>query len=103
MNDGSKYWVYRHWRADLVLVYNILYGRVNLPIDEFFETPANPNLRGPRFNLRHRLPHLTCHKFTFPFRIVETWNKFSIVVVDAASKEIFKFRLDGVWDTLLVP
>ncbi len=41
--------VHLRLRADLVLVFNILHGRVKLPIDEFFETPANPNLRGHRF------------------------------------------------------
>ncbi len=50
--------VHLRLRADLVLVYNVLHGKVNLPIDEFFETPANPNLRGHRFKLRHPLSHL---------------------------------------------
>ncbi len=67
--------VHLRLRADLVLVFNILHGRVNLPIDDFFETPANPNLCGHRFKLRHRLSHLAHRKFAFPVRIVEPWNK----------------------------
>ncbi len=71
-------------RADLVLVYNILNGRVNLRIDEFFETSANPNLRGHRFKLRHQLSYSVRRKFAFPVRIVEPWNKFPPEVVDSA-------------------
>ncbi len=95
--------VHLRLRADLVLVYNILHGRVNFPIDEFFETPANPNLRGHRFKLRHQMSHLARCKFAFPVRIVEPWNKLPPEVVDSASEEIFKRRIDGVWDTLFVP
>ncbi len=88
-------------RAVLVSVYSILNGRVNLPIDEFLETPANSDLRGHGFKLRHQLSHLARRKFVFPVRIIEPWNKLPPEVVDAASEEFFKIRLDGVWDTLL--
>ncbi len=90
-------------RADLVLLYNKLYGRVNLPIEEFFEAPANPNLRGHRFKLHNQLPHLAQRKFAFPVRIVEPWNKLPPELVDFASEEIFNLRLDGVLDNLFVP
>ncbi len=69
---------------------------MNLPIDEFFETQANPKLCGNRFSLRHQLPHLGRRKVPFPDRIVEPWSKFPPEVVDAASKEIFNLRLHGV-------
>ncbi len=85
------------------MVYDILHGRVNFLIDEFFETPANPNLRGYRFKLRHQPSHLARRTFAFPVRIVEPWNKLPPEVVDSASEEFFKRRLDGVWDTLFLP
>ncbi len=72
-------------------------------MDEFFATPANPNLRGHRFKLCNQLSHLARRKFAFPGRIVEPWNKLPPEVVDSASEEIFKRRLDGVWGTLFVP
>ncbi len=84
-------------------MYNILHGRVNLPIDEFFETPENPILRGHRSKIRHQLSHLARRKFTFPVRIVEPWNKLSPEADDSASEEIFNRRLDGGLDTLFVP
>ncbi len=80
-------------------MYTILHRRVNLPI----ETLANPNLRGHRFKLRHQLSHPARRKFAFPVRLVESWNKLPSEVVDSASEETIKRRLDGVRDTLFVP
>ncbi len=61
--------VHLRLRADLVLVYKILHGRVNLPVDQFFETPANPNLHGHRFKLCHQPSHLVRRKFAFRGRM----------------------------------
>ncbi len=67
------------------------------------EKPANPNLRGHRFKLCQQLSTLARRKLACPVRIVEPWNQLPPEVVDSASEEIFKRRLDGVWDTLFVP
>ncbi len=69
--------------ADLVLLYDIFHGRVNLPTNDFFETPANPNLGGHRFKLRHHLPDLARRNFAFPVRIVEPWNKLPPEAADS--------------------
>ncbi len=58
---------------------------------------------GHRFKLRHQLSHLARRKFAFPVCIVEPWNKLPPEVVDSVYEEIFKRRLDGVWDTLFIP
>ncbi len=44
-------------------------------------------------------------KAAHPFgnEVKRCWNKLLPEVVDSASEEIFKRRLDGVWDTLFVP
>ncbi len=76
---------------------------MNLPIDELFKTPANPNLRGHHFKLRHPLARSARRKFEFPVRFAEPWNKLPPEVVDAVSAEIYKLRLDDDWDTLWVP
>ncbi len=54
-------------------------------------------------SLRYQLSHLTRRKLAFPSCIVEPWNKLPPEVVESASDEIFKRRLDGVWDTVFVP
>ncbi len=41
-------------RGDLVLVYNIFNGRLDLLQAEFFEAPSERDLRGHDFKLRHR-------------------------------------------------
>ncbi len=76
---------------------------MNLLLEEFFEAAANPSLRGHSVKIRHQLPHLTHRKFAFPVRIVEPCNTLPPEVVDAASEEILKIRLDGAWNTLRVP
>ncbi len=64
--------VHLRWRADLVLVYNIRHGSVNIPIDGFFERSANPNLRGHRCKLRHQMSHLARRKFSFHVMVFGT-------------------------------
>ncbi len=76
---------------------------MNLIIDEFFETPTNPNLRGHRFKLLQQLPHLSHRKFAFPVGIFELWNKLSPEVVDAASEEMIELRLMVFLGILFVP
>ncbi len=83
-------------------MYGILDVKVNLHLDEFFETPVNPHICGHRFEFHHQLFHLARRKFAFPLRIVDPWSKLPHKAVDAAPNEIFKLRLDMVWDTLLV-
>ncbi len=99
---GLSSLVHLRLHADLVLVYNILHGRVNLPIEEFVEIPANPQLGGHRFKLRRQLPQLSSRKLAFPARIAEPWGKLPPEVFRAASEEIFKHHLAGFRDTLFV-
>ncbi len=72
-------------------------------MDEFFETRENRNRRSHRFRFRHQLSHSARRKFVFPVRPVEPWHKLQPELNNAASEEIIKRRLDGVWDTLFVP
>ncbi len=43
-----------NYRGDLILAYNIFHGRLDFPHAEFFEAPAERNLRGHDFKMRHR-------------------------------------------------
>ncbi len=74
-------------------MYKIFHGREKLPIDEFFETPANLNLGGHRFKLRQQLSHLAGRRFAFPVCIVEPWIKLPPGVFDSASENNFKICL----------
>ncbi len=41
-------------RGDLILAYNMFQGRLDMPLDEFFEAPSERNLRRHDFQLRNR-------------------------------------------------
>ncbi len=42
----------RRLRGELTLAYNIFHGRLHFPQAEFFEAPAEHNLRGHDFKIR---------------------------------------------------
>ncbi len=76
-------------------MYDKLHGRVSLPIDEFFETLADPNIRCHRFNF-HQFSYLAGREVIFPNRLVKSLNKLLPEVVGAALEETFKLRLNGI-------
>ena len=59
----------RRLRGDLILAYNIFHGRLDLPHAEFFETPAERDLRGHGFKLRHRRFRLLRRRAAFSVRL----------------------------------
>ncbi len=44
----------RRLRGDLILTYNLFHGRLDFPQVEFFEAPAERDLRIHGFNIRNR-------------------------------------------------
>ncbi len=44
----------RRLRGGFILAYDIFHGRLDVPQAEFFEAPAERDLRGHDFKLRHR-------------------------------------------------
>jgi len=62
--------------------------------------------KGNRHKMKHRKFHLNTRKNFFPLRVMDHWNRLPREVVESASLEIFKTRLDKVlcsllWMTLL--
>ncbi len=82
-------------RADLILAYNLVKGRLNVPVDEIFEAPAERNLQRHHFQLRHRRFRLARRKAAFSVRLPKHWNKLPLEVVTAPSVEAFKRLLDS--------
>ncbi len=82
-------------RGDLILDFNLFQGRLNVPLDEMFEAPAERNLRRPDFQLRPRRFHLPRRKAAFSVRLPKHLKKLPLKVVIAPSVEAFKRLFDS--------
>ena len=59
--------------------------------------PNNRVTRGHRLKLFKKRARLDIRKYSFPFRITETWNSLPDQVVAAPSTKSFEKRLDKFW------
>ena len=88
---------YRRRRGDMIVMYNLMHGRVGLKKEDFFTSPQVTQTRGhplkvvkPRSQSRVRMNH-------FSSRVVNDWNSLPAEVVCAPSVDSFKHRLDKFW------
>ncbi len=75
----------RRPRGDLILANNIFHGRLDFPQAEFFEAPAERNLQGHGFKIRHRSSRLFRRKAAYFVRLPGLWNSLSNHIVNAPS------------------
>src|SRR2546430_2149102 len=84
---------FRPLRLDLVLMYKLLHGHVDIPFNSFFTFADFNHNRGHSFKLfKPRFKHVARQHF-FSLRIIEAWNKLPPSVVDSSSVETFKRNL----------
>jgi hypothetical protein len=82
----------RRLRADLILVYQIVHGKVK-GLDGLFEA-GNPETRGHLFKLKTKIaPKLACRQNYFSNRVVNMWNRLPPEVAHAPSVDAFKALL----------
>ncbi|BHF69826.1 hypothetical protein SprV_0301287300 [Sparganum proliferum] len=85
----------RQKRGDLVLLYKIIHGLEHgLRFEDMFQWHLSPNLRGHTMRLRTKMSKLNLRSEFFTQRVVQHWNNLPQSVVEAASLQIFKKRLD---------
>ncbi len=82
-------------RKDLILAYNLLQGRLNVPLDETFEESAERNLRRHDCQLHHGGFLLGRRKAAFSVRLPKHGNKLPLEVVTAPFVEAFKRFMDS--------
>jgi hypothetical protein len=90
----------RRRRGDLILCYCILTGKLDVPADLFFLPSRRAGLRREGFRLLQPVAHLDRRKFAFSSRVVTSWNRLPENVVNAASVDDFKKKLDACWDSI---
>ena len=86
-------------RGDLIEVYKIITGKLNIDPYQFFELHGDSSTRGHSLKLKKRR---TLHHFRNKFftnRVVTPWNNLPEHIVSAPSVNSFKKRLDKYWAT----
>ena len=86
----------RFLRNDLILVYKILTGKVDIDPGIFFVENWNTNLRGHKFKLTKSKFHLTRTAHSFSRRIINCWNSLPDWVINAETLCDFKKELQQV-------
>ncbi len=86
---------YRRLVFDLVMVYKILYGLVDIDSSQFFMLSTG-STRGHSMKLYKRRFHHDFAKFFFANRVVDIWNFLPDVLVSQPSLSLFKTALNSV-------
>ncbi len=81
-------------RADLILVFKIFKGEVDLNPSEFFLRPPRAGKRGNTYRLMQGPSRLRRRSGAFSSRVVKFWNRLPAHLVLAPSVSIFK-KTDG--------
>ena len=87
----------RRLRGDLITAYNIFTGKIDIPVEHFFQMPTRPGLRGHIWKVLQRPARLQRRRYCFSNRVAPFWNKLPSYVVQATSVTQFKMRLDDGW------
>ena len=92
----------RMLRGDLIEVYKIITGKLNIDPYQFFELHGDSSTRGHSLKLKKRR---TLHHFRNKFftnRVVTPWNNLPEHIVSVPSVNSFQKRLDKYWATSLI-
>jgi len=84
----------RRLEFDLIMVYKIIYGLVDMNFDDLFERSPNPHLgRSHSLKLTKFRTQTETRKHFFANRVVDIWNSLTEPTVTSRNIEIFKNRL----------
>ena len=86
----------RRLKRDLCLVYKIIHGLIDLHFNEFFEYVPHSRTRGHVYKLYPKHGSTIRCLTSFAFRVVNPWNSLSSHVVESASINIFKHKLNRI-------
>lgn len=86
----------RRIRGDLIEVFKIFHGFTDINPREFF-TLSDSGLRGHAFKLFKPRAITNICKFSFAHRVVDTWNKLPVDIVNSCSLNSFKNNIDHLF------
>ena len=92
---------YRRRRGDMIMVYQMLHGGVDLQPDDFFSPAVMTTTRGHPWKPDKPRATSRIRRNTFSVRVVNDWNALPLRVVASETLNQFKSRLDTHWAHLL--
>ena len=88
---------HRRRRGDVIAIFQILTGGVNVRPDQFFEQAVSSVTRGHALKLLKPQAASRPRRHTLSVRAINDWNALPASVVLSTSVNIFKARLDSHW------
>ena len=88
---------YRRKRGDMILVYQMLHGLINVDASFFFSPTTYTFTRGHNFKLFKESFTKFTRANSFSNRIINNWNSLPDYIVNADSLTTFKNLLDKFW------
>ena len=88
---------YRRRRGDMIAVYQLLHGGLDLDPQDFFNTTLARDTRGHPWRLVKPRAVSRIRRNAFSIRVVNDWNSLPPEVVASETVNQFKNRLDSHW------
>ena len=98
LNLPSLY--YRRKRGDMILVYQIFHGLINVNPLNFFPPASTDFTRGHNYKIFKSHTRCCTRSRFFSNRIINDWNSLPFSIVNASSINSFKSLLDEHWNHL---
>jgi ribonuclease P/MRP protein subunit RPP40 len=88
---------YRRLRGDMIEVYKILNGKYDPELVPLLKPSINTYTRGNSLKLSVERAKYDLRKYSFPVRVINTWNALPDAVVKCDSVNTFKNCFDKLW------
>ena len=92
---------YRRRRGDMLTVYQLFHGGIDVPATTFFTKNETELTRGHGWKLLKPRAVTLARRSSFSVRIINDWNALPAEVVSAETLSTFKARLDHHWTHLM--
>ena len=94
---------YRRYRGDMIETYKLAYGFYDKKLSQSLLTfhsneDRGYNLRGHNYMIERHQCRKDVRKYSFKLRVASQWNNIPENVVNSPSLNVFKSRLDKLWE-----
>ena len=93
--------LYRRRRGDIIMVFMLMNGHLNMTKEDFFQAAPSSRTRGHSLKLAKPRAQSRVRRNHWSVRAINDWNSLPAHVVLAPSTNTFKNRLDDHWSSHL--